>query len=153
MAALDASGSRLYVGRGDGKLFALDVRTGSVAWRFTTFNPQDPLDPEGGGEIIGGPLVGPDGTIYFVTVAVGAYETSAVYAVSPEGRLLWRYPEHAKTLPVTLWAAPALSPDGGTMYVAAAWGPTAEDLDVTSRGAVYAFDVGRGDGTGEQRLK
>ena len=150
VAALDASGSRLYVGRGDGKLFALDVRTGAVSWRFTTFNPEDPLDPEGGGEIIGGPLVGLDGTIYFTTVAVGPYETNAVYAVSPEGALLWRYPQQAKTLPETLFAAPALSPDGKTLYVASAWGPTAEDLDVTSRGAIYAFDL---DGTAEQRLK
>lgn len=39
----------LYVGRGDGKLYAIDENTGEIRWRYVTFNPDDPGDPDGGG--------------------------------------------------------------------------------------------------------
>lgn len=131
----------LYVGRGDGKLYALDVDSGATRWVFQTFNPLDPADPDGGGEVIAAPTVGPDGTIYLATVAAGPYETSAVYAVWPDGTLRWRYPADASTLPQVFFADPALSPDGSRLYVGGAWGPTVEDLGPDAVGAIYAFDL------------
>jgi len=144
VVSVDAARKRVYVGRGDGKLYALDAKTGAVLWRFKSFNPVDPADPEGGGEAVAGPLVAPNGTIYFTTVRVGEYETSAVYAVSPAGTLLWRYPKNTASLPHVVWAAPALSPDGKTLYVAPGWGPTANDWDKTLPGVVYAFEAATG---------
>lgn len=145
VVALDPSRGRAYVGRGDGKLYALDAATGAPLWRFTTFNPMDPADPEGGGEVVAGPLVATDGTIYFATAAAAyAWETNAIYAVSPAGTLLWRYPRDAKTMPHIVFAAPALSPDGRTLYVAGAWGPRVDSWDTTLRGAIYALDAATG---------
>ena len=131
----------LYVGRGDGKLYAIDAETGERVWTFTTFNPEDPDDPEGGGEIIGGPVVDGDGVIYFGTVAAGEHETNAIYAVHPDGRLRWRYPADAASLDAIIEAPPALSPDGATVYVASAFGPTVDRFDPTVGGTLYAFDT------------
>ncbi len=141
---IDAARRRLYVGRGDGKLYAIDAASGSILWRFTTFNPVDLSDPEGGGEVVAGPLLGTDGTIYFTTVRAGEYETNAVYAVAPNGSLRWRYPSNTASLSHVIWAAPALSPDGETLYVAGGWGPTANDRDDTLPGAVYALNAANG---------
>lgn len=141
---IDAARWRLYVGRGDGKLYAIDAVSGAVLWRFASFNPVDPSDPEGGGEVVAGPLVDPDGTIYFATVGVGAYETSAVYAVAPDGSLRWRFPNDSASLQHVIWAAPALSADGKTLYIGGGWGPTADDWDVTLPGAVYALNAATG---------
>jgi outer membrane protein assembly factor BamB len=152
-AALAADPSVLYVGRGDGKLYALDTATGAVRWTFRTYDPEDEADPEGGGEIVAGPLVGPDGAIYVVTVGAGDYETNAVYAVNPDGTRRWRYPQATSSAPNTFWASPALSPDGSRLYVAGAWGPSAGEVDPLVPGAILAFDVGPGStGTGEERL-
>jgi outer membrane protein assembly factor BamB len=144
VAALDASRGRLYAGRGDGKLYATDAATGAVVWRFATFNPVARSDPEGGGEVIAGPLVGANGTIYFGTVAVGSYETNAVYAVAPDGTMLWRYPAATATMAHVVWAPPALSPDGKTLYVGGGWGPTADHWDTTLPGLVYALNAADG---------
>ena len=131
----------LYVGRGDGKLYAINATSGTTEWVFSTFNPLDPNDPDGGGEIIAAPTVAPDGTIYIASLAAGPYETNAVYAVWPDGALRWRYPAADATLENTVFADPALSPDGSRLYVPGAWGPTAEDFGPDSQGAIYAFDL------------
>ena len=144
VVTIDASRRRVYAGRGDGKLYAIDSATGAVIWAFRTFNVADPADPEGGGEAVAGPLVSADGTIFFATVGVGAYETSAVYAVSPAGALLWRYPPNVASMTNVVWAAPALSPDGKTLYIAGGWGPTADSWDVTVQGGVFALDAATG---------
>lgn len=144
VVTIDAARSRIYVGRGDGKLFAIDQHTGAIVWRFTTFNPLDPADPDGGGEVIAGPLVGDDGTIYIGTVAAGPYETNAVYAIHPSGALKWRYPPNAKSIDHVVFAAPALSPDGKTLYLAGAWGPTVDQWNQQLKGAVYAFHAATG---------
>lgn len=151
--ASSSDGSTLYVGRGDGKLYAIDPATGQEKWSFRTFNPMDPNDPEGGGEVIAGPLAANDGTVYFTTVGIGSWETSAVYAVTADGHLRWRYPSTAKSAPNTFWAAPALSPDGKTLYVGGGWGPTADHWDTSVPGRLYAFDVTSSDETGDQRLE
>jgi hypothetical protein len=43
---------------------ALHRAAGAGDQHAGTFNPEAPGDPDGGGEIVGGPVVGPDGTIY-----------------------------------------------------------------------------------------
>jgi outer membrane protein assembly factor BamB len=152
-AALSADGAVIYVGRGDGRLYAVGAATGAELWSFATFNPLDPDDPDGGGEVVGGPLVAPDGNLYFATIAAGPYETNAVYAVSAQGELRWRYPAAAASAPNTFWAELALSPDGGTLYAGGGWGPAADDWDQSLPGAVYAFDVSAATGSGDQRLR
>jgi outer membrane protein assembly factor BamB len=144
VAALDAGRGRLYVGRGDGKLYAIDAATGAVLWRFTTFNPAAPSDPEGGGEVIADPLVAANGTVVFATVAAGTFETNAVYAVSPAGSLLWRYPSDTASMLQVIWAAPALSPDGKTLYIGGGWGPSVDHWDTTLPGTIYALNSADG---------
>jgi outer membrane protein assembly factor BamB len=60
----------------------------------------------GAGRITSSPTIGPDGTIYVMN------GSGWLYAVSPEGHVRWS----CETGP-TLKAAPALSPDGSTVYV------------------------------------
>jgi outer membrane protein assembly factor BamB len=144
VTTIDAQRQRVYVGRGDGKLYALDLATGAIVWRFNTFNPLAPSDPDGGGEVIAGPLLAPNGTIYIGTAAAGDYETNAIYAISPEGALLWRYPASEASMPNVIWAAPALSPDGETVYVGGGWGPTVGNRNDAIEGGIYAFDAATG---------
>lgn len=94
-------------------------------WGFTTFNPEDPADPMGGGQVMQGPTLGSDGTIYVVTVGTSEHETNALYA---------------------------LSPDGATLYLAAAWGPKMNDWDVAVPGAIHAFDATAGPATAMRDL-
>ena len=145
-----------YVGRGDGRLFAIDPATGAAKWSFQTYNPQDPTDPDGGGEIVGGPLVGPGNMVYFGTFGVPwpgsigdpGYESNAVYAVSTSGQLAWRYPGAEKSLSNWLLAPPALSPDGRTLYLATFAGDTA------AAGELLALDLTQPAGaTDAQRLR
>jgi outer membrane protein assembly factor BamB len=131
--AVDPVTGILYVGRGDGYLYAVDPKTGKVAWKFLTIDPARPDDPEGGGEIVGGPLVTPDGIIVFATFAAPPspkpphklrHETNAVYAINRSGKMLWRYPATGST-PNAFNAPPALSPDGSRVYaVTALVGPS-----------------------------
>jgi len=152
-AALSEDQSVLYVGRGDGKVYALDPNTGEELWVFTTFNPQDPADPMGGGQVMQGPTVGPDGTVYVTTVGTSEHETNALYALSPGGQLLWRYPSEGASADNVFLAPPALAPDGATLYLAAGWGPRMSDWDVDVPGAIHAFDATAGPATGDERLR
>lgn len=148
-AAIDTSRGVVYVGRGDGRLYALDRATGAVRWRYVTFNPELPDDPDGGGEIVSSPLIGPDGTVYFGTWGEGDYETHAFYAVSPDSTLLWRFPSAGASLPQRIFASSALSPDGSTIYVSSFSG---DETGIPA--TLYAFNrlpaTGLTDG---QRLK
>lgn len=132
-AAVDTSRNVLYVGRGDGKLFAINTDAGTINWRYETFNPQLPDDPDGGGEVVSAPLIDPDGTVYFGTWGEGDYETDAFYAVNPDGTLQWRYPE-TTSLTHRIFASPALSPDGSTIYVS-----SFRDDEGTLPATLYAF--------------
>ncbi len=155
-AAIDPDTGIHYVGRGDGELFAIDPTTGAVRWQYITFNPRLPSDPDGGGEIVGGPLLAADRHLYFATYAAPwpstskdpAYETNAVYSVDRAGKLRWRYPSQAETLENPLLTPLAMSPDGKTAY-AATW---AGDTSVAGR--LLAFDLTQPPGaTDRQRLK
>jgi outer membrane protein assembly factor BamB len=135
----------VYVGTGDGRLYALNA-TGSVAWIFDAGGTM--------GDIwYAGPALALDGTIYIgstdgflyavhgdgtpkwafrtdgqvlSTPGIGmdgkVYIASAkgrVYGLNPDGpnynRKIWEYPLGA---PITLAASPALGPDG-VLYIAA----------------------------------
>ncbi len=152
---VDPVNGRLYFGRGDGKLHAIDPITGTVAWSFATFNPFD-AGEDTGGEIIGGPVVGPGGTIYFATAGLPhpgsasdpAYETNALYAVNSAGGLVWRYPAETARLDNFVVCPPALSPDGRTLYVGTFAG------DATVPGKLLAIDLAQpATATDAQRLK
>lgn len=153
---IDPDDGTHYLGRGDGRLFAINPATGTVKWTFETFNPQAPSSHDSGGEIVGGPVMGPGKIIYFGTWAAPwpgsdtepGYETNAVYAVDTLGRLVWRYPSQGASLDNLLAAPPALSPDGMTLYVATTAG------DVLAPGRLIALDLTQpADAPDDRRLK
>ena len=135
--AYDAEREVLYVGRGDGKLYAVHPKTGAILWRYRTFNPEDPNDPDGGGEIVTAPLLTPNGTVYFGTWGEGNYETNAFFAINPDGSLRWRWPAHT-SLEHRFYASPALSPDASTVYTS-----TFTDEAPFTPASLYAFHHGR----------
>lgn len=151
---IDPEDGTHYVGRGDGALYAID--RGRVKWAFRTFNPEDPEDPDGGGEIIGGPVVGPGRVIYFGTAGMPwpakrdepAYETNAIYAVDAKGKLVWRYPSAKANLDNWIFTPPALSSDGKTLYVGTFGG------DYTVPGKLIAIDLTQPrDAADEKRIR
>jgi len=146
--AYDAARDVLYVGRGDGKLYAIEPDTGTIRWRYETFNPLIPDDPDGGGEIVTAPLLGADGTVYVGSWGEGDYETHAVYAVNPDGTLRWRYPT-ASSLDLRFYASPALSPDASTVYISSYRGDGGD-----TPATLYAFDPAPASGASDaERLK
>jgi outer membrane protein assembly factor BamB len=125
-AALSPDEQTVYVGRGDGKVYALDARSGDRIWTFHTCNDAadcnlPATNPEAGGEVIAGLLLRGADELYVATYRVpeAAYpETSAVYRLDAHsGTLLWRYPASGSVAGSFL-AAPALSLDGSTIYAA-----------------------------------
>lgn len=137
--AYDPQTGTLYWGRGDGKLYAQDAATGKVLWSFETSDPARSGEPETGGEVVGGPLIGRNGNIYFATFAAPErqgffhFETNAIYAINKKGQLLWRYPQRGSI--ANPFVAPlAFSPDGNRIYAV-----TALIKDVT-RGDVFCLD-------------
>jgi outer membrane protein assembly factor BamB len=122
--AVDPKNGRLYFGRGDGQLYAVDAEAGSVEWAFRSLDPARPDDPEGGGQIVGGPLVTPGGAVVFATYGAPAApnppalvrsQTNAVYGVENDGTLRWRRPAKGG-YPNPFVAAPALSRSGDRLY-------------------------------------
>jgi outer membrane protein assembly factor BamB len=99
-------GGVAYVGSDDDHLYALDVKDGSVKWKFTAGPCRTAIGsgPEAARCDVDGVTVAPDGTIY--TSADG------LYALKPDGTLKWKFFPGATHCA----AAPAVGPDG-TVYV------------------------------------
>lgn len=132
-----AADGTVYIGCGDGQLYALNPADGSIRWSYAT-----------GTFITSSPAIGPDGTIYFGaadarlhavtpagaprwtfsagdiidsspaigadgTIYVGSYDRQ-VYAVSPEGAERWRFATGGR-----VFSSPAIGADG-TIYVGSA---------------------------------
>ena len=134
-AAIDPDKNIMYVGRGDGKLYAINRLTGEIEWQYRTFNPELPDDPDGGGEVVTSPLYDANGTIYFATWGEGKYETNAIYAVNPDSTLRWRYPSDS-SLRYRFFASPALSADESTVYFSTFIASDSSEIP----GVLYAFD-------------
>jgi outer membrane protein assembly factor BamB len=92
-AALSPDGATLYVGSGDGRLYAIST-DGAVRWSFPS-----------GAAIWGSPAVGGDGTIFFGST------DRAVYALRPDGTERWRFATGGQ-----IYASPAIGSDG-TVYI------------------------------------
>ena len=86
-----ADDGTIYVGDNQSVLYAVDP-SGNKKWSF-----------DAAGIVLGSPVIDTQGTIYF---SAG----SSLFAVNPDGSLLWKTPAHA------LFTAPALAADG-TLYV------------------------------------
>lgn len=87
----------IYVGSGDGNLYAFDPN-GSVKWRreISTYDNS--------------PSIGSDGTVY-----IGAY-SAKLYAYNPAGTFLWKFEtEETRFHDSSVYGPPAISADG-TIY-------------------------------------
>ncbi len=89
-----------------GKMYAVDIKTGKRKW---VFDPS--LDSPFTKKVFwGSPAVGEDGTIY-----AAAYEdlthrnNGHLYALNPDGRLKWKYPEEGQEKIHALQSSPSMS--------------------------------------------
>lgn len=92
----------VYVGSDDDHLYALDLTTKKMAWRFRVGSCRHNVGvgPEASRcDVDAGPTIGPDGVIY-----TGG---DAIYAINPDGTLRWRFRTGGHVS-----SAPALLPDG-----------------------------------------
>ncbi len=137
--------SVLYLGRGDGKVYAVDTKTGLMLWDFRTCNDVNDCgkattNSEAGGEVVAGLLLRGASELYvgsFTADGASKLESTALYKLdAASGALLWRYPGTG-SLAGTFMAAPALSQDGNTIYAATMCAPTSS---CTAPGYLYAFD-------------
>ncbi|HWC77029.1 MAG TPA: PQQ-binding-like beta-propeller repeat protein, partial [Blastocatellia bacterium] len=76
---------RIYVGTLDGRLAALDARTGRVVWQVTTVDQSQPYTITGAPRIVKGKvIIGNGGGEYGVRGYVSAYDATS-------GKLAWRF--------------------------------------------------------------
>ena len=76
------------------------------------------------------PIVGPDGTVYQPS-------EGALYAIHPDGTLKWSFPTSSTR------SAPALSPDGGVIYVySGGFASSLHALDTASGTELWGFPIG-----------
>ncbi|MBI3573004.1 MAG: PQQ-binding-like beta-propeller repeat protein, partial [Candidatus Kerfeldbacteria bacterium] len=92
----------LFVGTSEGKIIALNTKTKTVLWKYSTKADPDKTSNYGTPSF---PVVDKNGTVYIGSV------DHAMYAVNKKGKLVWKY----KTGGGISEAAPALGSDG-TLY-------------------------------------
>jgi formylglycine-generating enzyme required for sulfatase activity/outer membrane protein assembly factor BamB len=93
---LDGKGNKLFVGSGDGKLYALNASDGTMIWEFYA-----------GADIHVKAALSKEGRLYFGTSGPGA----KFFAVgSSDGSKLWEF-----STGQTIWSSPAIGRDG-TVY-------------------------------------
>jgi alcohol dehydrogenase (cytochrome c)/quinohemoprotein ethanol dehydrogenase len=82
---LAAWNGRIYVGTYDGRLVALDAKTGTVVWEVLTLDHDKPVTSTGAPRIAGGKiLIGNAGGEFGVRGYISAYDAAS-------GKLLWRF--------------------------------------------------------------
>ena len=129
--------TKAYIACEDGKLYALDVETGSLIWSYDINSP-----------LLGSAAEGPQGTVY-----VGSTD-GRLYAIDKDGQLLWT---HTTTEPI--YSTPVVSPQGriyvcsqdGTLYALARdgselWCFETDGSGVTA-GSILATPATADDGT------
>ena len=128
---------RVYVGALDGRLIALDARTGDVVWQVLTVDPTKPYTITGAPRVVKDRVViGNGGAEYGVRGYFSAYDTAT-------GALLWRFytvpaskdgpHEHPELeLAAKTWSRDSLweSGLGGTVWDAMAYDPELDLLYV-----------------------
>ncbi|MCG8591907.1 MAG: PQQ-dependent dehydrogenase, methanol/ethanol family [Proteobacteria bacterium] len=128
---------RVYVGTLDGRLLALDARTGEPVWQVQTVDPKRPYTITGAPRVVGGRvIIGNGGAEFGVRGYVSAYDART-------GALLWRF----YTVPASVegphehpeleraaetWSATSLfqSGLGGTVWDSIAYDPELDLLYV-----------------------
>jgi outer membrane protein assembly factor BamB len=85
--ALSHNKRRVYIPCEDGKLYALDAKSGALLWSYDANSP-----------LLGSPAVRPGGRVY-----VGASD-GKLHAIGRRGRLLWTYPTDG-----AIYASPGLA--------------------------------------------
>ena len=114
------SDGTVYVGSFDSRLYALDPATGAVHWSFKTSD-----------HIYASPALGTDrarrtDAIYFASA------DGSVYALTPSGRLLWRYDTGAPVRSSPVLGRAPVGERGEILYVG------------SSNGKLYAIDASSG---------
>ncbi len=98
-APVIGTGGTVYAASGD-TLIALR-RDGTPKWAFGTVS-----------DITGAPAIGPDGTVYVGTDWNPRDNTSALFAIRPDGSMRYAVPGRE----IRISNGPVLSPDGATLY-------------------------------------
>ena len=129
--AIGADGA-IYVGNGNGYLYALNVTNGTLLWNYSV-----------GGYLYSSPAIGADGTIY---VGMG-YD---LYAINPNGTKKWNYATGNMvdsspvigadgTIYVGSWDAHlyAINPDGGMKWSYTTGGRVNSSPAIAPDGTIY----------------
>jgi outer membrane protein assembly factor BamB len=134
--ALSHNKRRVYIPCEDGKLYALDAKTGSFLWSYDANSP-----------LLGSPAVRPGGRVYVGT------SDGELHAIGRRGRLLWTYPTEG-----AIFASPGLAAErlhvcslDGSVYSLACDGNELWSFETdgfaTIDGAVFATPQTGPDGT------
>jgi alcohol dehydrogenase (cytochrome c)/quinohemoprotein ethanol dehydrogenase len=139
---------KIFVGTLDGRLVALDARSGETLWEQVTTDPQKPYTITGAPRVIKGRVViGNAGAEYGVRGYVSAYEADT-------GELAWRFftvpgdpalgfENDAMRMAAETWTGEWWTlGGGGTVWDAMAYDPELELLYIgTGNGAPWNYDV------------
>ena len=113
----------IYVGSGDGHVYALNASSGAISWQFP------PKGQPGIGIIDSQPALSPDGSALY---AASSGADGHLYALAAgTGRILWEYPAKNKPGIGAVDSQPAVTADGSAIYFASGFD-------------VYALDASSG---------